>query len=110
MFRECTLSKTNMEVENHLFVVDFMVFLTGLFSTSMLVPGSVTFRSLPFLWSHPVAWPIEGLEEVVLSELRGADAHLRRCVAFAFAFASRTEQRVTAASVLVFGVKTRENH
>ena len=34
--REClghTLPKTNLEVENHLFVVDFMVFLSGSFST-----------------------------------------------------------------------------
>ena len=31
-----------MEVENLLFVVEFMVFLSGPFSTSMLVPGSVS--------------------------------------------------------------------
>ena len=39
---------TNMEVENHLFVVDFMVFLTGPFSTSMLVLGSVLFQQIIF--------------------------------------------------------------
>ena len=40
-------SGTNMEVENHhLFVVDFMVFLTVPFSTSMLVPGSVNITSM----------------------------------------------------------------